>query len=90
MWVTGDSHPILLGGSKTYEVGDTGSGDLMVSLDIRCIGDVDGQGDVSIDDLLLLIGGWGSVDPLLDFSNDGTVGIDDLLAILDRFGCSTP
>ena len=90
MWVTGDSHPILLGGSQTYEVSDTGSGDLMVSLDIRCIGDVDGQGDVGIDDLLLLIGGWGGIDPLLDFSNDGIVGIDDLLAMLDRFGCSTP
>jgi hypothetical protein len=40
--------------------------------------------------ILLLIGGWGGVDPLLDFSNDGTVGIDDLLAMLDHFGCSTP
>jgi hypothetical protein len=89
MWVTESSHQVLLGGGQAFNTLDTGRGDFKISLDARCIGDIDGSGDVGIDDLLLLIGGFGGADPMLDFSNDGTVGIDDLLAMLDRFGCTS-
>ncbi len=89
LWVQADSYPLLLGGAPLMGGFETGQGDLAISLDVRCIGDVDGDGGVNINDLLLLIGGWEGVDPLLDFSNDGVVGIDDLLAMLDRFGCTT-
>jgi len=89
LWVRADSYPLLVGGALLMDGSESGQGDLAISLDVRCIGDVDGNGGVGIDDLLLLIGGWEGVDPLLDFSNDGIVGIDDLLAMLDRFGCSS-
>ncbi|MCP4758925.1 MAG: hypothetical protein GY894_08200 [Planctomycetes bacterium] len=89
MWVRPDSYPLLVGGAPLMDGSESGRGDLAISLDVRCIGDIDGSGDVGIDDLLLLIGGWEGVDPLLDFSNDGTVGIDDLLAMLDHFGCTS-
>jgi hypothetical protein len=89
MWVRADGYPLLVGGAPKLDGSESGRGDLVISLDVRCLGDVDASGDVGIDDLLLLIGGWDGIDPLLDFSNDGTVGIDDLLAMLDRFGCTS-
>jgi hypothetical protein len=89
MWVTAGSHPVVVGGETAFGVFDRGDGELAVELDRRCIGDADGSGDVKIDDLLVLVGSWGTSNPMADFDNDGVIKINDLLMLLDRFGCSS-
>ena len=49
-----------------------------------CPSDFDGDGAVNIDDLLFLIGAWGT--PTGDVDGDGGTSIDDLLTLLDDFG----
>ncbi|MEE2906774.1 MAG: C25 family cysteine peptidase [Planctomycetota bacterium] len=52
-----------------------------------CPADLDGDGEVEVDDLLSIISAWGS--PNADITGDGTTDIDDLLAALAAFGlCS--
>jgi YVTN family beta-propeller protein len=51
------------------------------------LGDIDADGDVDIDDLLLLLGVWGTGDPDADLDGDGEVGVTDLLVLL---GAWTP
>ena len=47
------------------------------------LGDLDGDGIVGIDDLLIVISSWGSCDGCpADFDNNGEVGIDDLLVVI--------
>ncbi len=45
-------------------------------------GDVDGDGDADVDDLLALIGAWGTADPAADLNGDGIVDVNDLLLLL--------
>jgi len=58
--------------------------------DACCPGDIDGSGDVGVDDLLAIIGAWGvCADPgdcPEDLNGNGTVDVDDLLALLSAFG----
>ncbi|MCH2134705.1 MAG: hypothetical protein MK116_13255, partial [Phycisphaerales bacterium] len=52
-------------------------------------GDIDEDGDVDVDDLMEVIGGWGSCMPLEcdgDIDGDDHVGIADLLIVLDNWG----
>ncbi len=44
--------------------------------------DFDGDGTVGAADLALLLGGWGSIDALLDLNADGIVGAQDLAILL--------
>jgi hypothetical protein len=57
---------------------------------VCCLGDIDGSGDVGVDDLLALIGAWGPCsDPsgcLEDIDGSGEVDVDDLLALIGAFG----
>jgi len=48
------------------------------------LGDINGDGVVGTDDLLLLIGSWGLCDPVCppDLDGDGVVGTNDLLIVL--------
>jgi hypothetical protein len=53
-------------------------------------GDVDGDGEVGIDDFLALLGAWGACpDPCppcaADFNGDCEVGIDDFLVLLGNW-----
>ena len=52
-----------------------------------CVGDIDGDGDVGVKDLLDLLGAWGP-NPLhpADFNGDGSVGVSDLLTMLANWG----
>lgn len=48
-------------------------------------GDLDGDGVVAVDDLLLLLADFGSNGGAGDVNQDGTVGIDDLLILLGNW-----
>lgn len=56
-------------------------------------GDFDGNGDVGVDDLLLLAEGWGATpadffrwSPYVDLNSDGTIGMGDYIALADNWG----
>jgi hypothetical protein len=49
-----------------------------------CPSDLNGDGDVNVDDLLAVIAGW-STDAA-DINGDGTTDVDDLLVVLSEFG----
>ena len=57
---------------------------------IACAGDIDGDGEVSIVDLLSLLAAWG-VNPghAADLDGDGVVGILDFLSLLGAWGTCT-
>lgn len=51
-----------------------------------CEGDINGDGLVNVEDLLVLIGAWGSDDPAADLDVNGTVGVSDLLLLIAAWG----
>jgi len=52
-----------------------------------CVGDVDGDGNVGVADLLSVIEQWGTCSGCNgDIDGDGMVGVGDLLAIVDAWG----
>ena len=59
----------------------------------ECLGDVAGadgagfpDGEVGTNDLLAVIGYWGSSNSHVDINGDGVVGTDDLLAVIGAWG----
>ncbi len=56
-----------------------------------CEGDIDGDGQVGIADLLLLFRDFGACpdceDCIADLNDDCSVGVPDLLIVLRNFGC---
>ena len=56
------------------------------SAPISCFGDLDGDGEVGINDFLILLANWGTSGPEGDIDGDGTVGINDFLALLGNWG----
>ena len=56
-----------------------------------CVGDVDGNGVVNVNDMLALIGAWGDCQGCdEDINDDGLVNVSDLLLVLDAWGSCTP
>ncbi len=49
-----------------------------------CGADLDGSGDVDIDDLLAVVAGWGTADG--DVTGDGATTIEDILEVIGTFG----
>ena len=50
-------------------------------------GDANGDGQVNVDDLLIVISSWGPCQGCTaDFNLDGMVGVDDLLTLLANWG----
>ena len=54
--------------------------------DCECLADVDGDGDVDIQDFLVVLAVWGNPGGLGDVNFDGTVGILDFLYVLSTWG----
>ena len=48
------------------------------------LGDIQMNGLINIDDLLLIIGSWGTAD--YDLNGDSVVSIDDLLIVIENWG----
>ena len=65
------------GVAHLYNFGDT---------TIPCDGDLDGNGSVSVQDVLNMIGVWGSADPIADLDGNGTVAVSDLLILIANWG----
>lgn len=53
-----------------------------------CPADTHGNGDgvVAVDDLLIVIGNYGSSGPSGDVDEDGVVGVNDILVVIDTWG----
>jgi hypothetical protein len=49
-----------------------------------CLADLDGDGEVGIDDFLIVVGAWGT--PGGDATGDGETDIDDFLLVLSAWG----
>ena len=70
------------------------SGDGLVIIEVvvagKCLWDLDGNGDVGVKDLLILLGAWGPCPPkgdcAADFDDSGSVGVKDLLILLGNWG----
>ncbi|MCH2133385.1 MAG: hypothetical protein MK116_06520 [Phycisphaerales bacterium] len=54
--------------------------------DNLCPGDVDGDGDADVDDILAVIGNYGNAGGDGDADGDGDVDVDDILLVLNSFG----
>jgi hypothetical protein len=52
----------------------------------QCPADLDGSGEVNVDDLLMVIGVYGTNDPSGDANGDGVVDTNDVLAVLAAWG----
>ncbi|MBC8201905.1 MAG: hypothetical protein H8E86_07635 [Planctomycetes bacterium] len=54
-----------------------------------CAEDIDGDGEVDVADILILIANWDSSDQLYDLDGNGIVGVGDLLLLIAAWGpCS--
>ncbi|MEE2907282.1 MAG: hypothetical protein VX527_05550 [Planctomycetota bacterium] len=54
--------------------------------DEPCPGDVDGDGTVGVNDILVVIGAWGTPDG--DATGDGVTDVNDILEVISLFGSS--
>lgn len=79
VWLEGDVYKLSIGGQE-HTV------DCFTWDDTTTPGDVDGDGDVDLDDLLAMIAAWGTNDPAADVNGDGTVDVNDLMILLASFG----
>jgi hypothetical protein len=59
-----------------------------------CHEDPNKDGEVNVDDLLIVLAFWGDTPPAYgaaDVNSDGTVNVDDLLAVINAWGpCTWP
>ena len=51
--------------------------------------DINGDGEVGVDEVLAVIAAWNSNDPDADVNDDGTVNTNDLLLVLSDWGLCT-
>tara|TARA_B100001964_G_C13813703_1_gene414178 strand:- start:173 stop:511 length:339 start_codon:yes stop_codon:yes gene_type:complete len=83
----GNFYLIRVGGWGSSSMG---SGDLLVDgpegdCSTPCEGDVDGDGEVAVADILVAIDQWGGPGSA-DINGDGIVDVEDLLAIVGAWG----
>ncbi len=51
-----------------------------------CEADINGDGNVDVSDVLVMVSVWGTNDADADINGDGTVGVADLLLVIDGWG----
>ncbi len=51
-----------------------------------CIADLNGDGNVGAGDVAILLGAWGTANPIADLNNDGIIGAADLSLLLGSWG----
>ena len=51
-----------------------------------CFGDITNDGNVDVNDLLIMLADWETTDPDSDINDDGLVDADDILALLSSWG----
>ena len=51
-----------------------------------CDGDIDGDGNVGVQDILAVVDMWGEVGGDADIDGDGIVGVGDILILIDAWG----
>ncbi len=54
--------------------------------DCECVGDADGDEYVNVNDLLEVVGYWGTNAPQADLNSDGIVDVTDLLIVVGNWG----
>jgi len=54
--------------------------------DCECVGDADGDEYVNVNDLLEVVGYWGTNAPQADLNSDGIVDVSDLLIVVGNWG----
>lgn len=72
---------VMTGGTFTLGGGFWGGG----AITLPCPSDVNGDGDVAVNDLLDLLAAWGNPGPT-DLDGNGTTDVVDLLAMLGNWG----
>jgi hypothetical protein len=69
-----------------HDINVTGAGCVTPQV---CTGDIDGNGNRDVNDLLISLGGFGCTGGECgpaDLDNDGLIGVNDLLILLSLFG----
>jgi hypothetical protein len=83
------SFPVTSGNDYLIRIGGffglVGSGLLDLSVEPNCAGDVDGSGEVDVDDLVAVILGWGGTSEG-DVDCSGDVNVDDLVTVILAWG----
>ena len=66
------------------------AGELLIDIISGCLGDLNGDANVDIADILALISAWGDCEGCAaDLDGDGTVGVADMLIVIGAWGpCS--
>ena len=79
--------------AQGLEAGDSNASDHLVfcaEFAAPCPTDITGDGEIDVNDLLLLLAAWDTPDPEADVNGDGIVNADDVLAILANWGSCYP
>ena len=81
--------------SGPVDVGRTAPGDALNAVSGFCLGDLDGNAEVNVQDLLVLLANWGPCESSIpckgDLNGDGVIDVLDLLLLLANWGsCQKP
>ncbi|MFG0259321.1 MAG: GC-type dockerin domain-anchored protein, partial [Phycisphaerales bacterium JB041] len=62
---------------------------VQAALDMGCVADFNGDGNVNTNDVLAFLNAWNDRDPRADINGDGSVNTNDVLAFLNLWnaGC---